>query len=155
MSLLMTRGDGSVMQRIEVMARFRGRATRRSGEPPRSDPRATSVSVEVRTSGGTAFDLERASYSNRVTHTSGSTFSEIGTIRFGEVGDEVDIVTPVGDGTLGASADAELKHGAVVYRIVRGRGRFAGASGLITSNFLIHAATGEFEERQVAVVFLP
>jgi hypothetical protein len=142
------------MQRIEVMARFQGRTTRRSGEPPRSEPRATSVSVEVRTSGGRPFDLERASYSNRVTHTSDSTFSEIGTISFGEAGDEVDIVTVV-DGTLGASADADLKHGAVVYRIVRGRGRFAGASGLITSNFLIHAATGEFEEWQVAVVFLP
>ena len=142
------------MRRIEVVARFHGRATRRSGEPPRSEPQAASVSVEVRTFDGRAFDLERVSYSNRVTHTSDSTFSEIGTIRFGEAGDEVDIET-AGDGTVGASPEVDLKHGAVVYRIVRGRGRFAGASGLITSNFLIQAASGEFEEQQVAVVFLP
>ena len=142
------------MRRIEIVARFHGRATRRSGEPPRSEPQATSVSVEVRTFDGTAFDLEQVSYSNRVTHTSDSTFSETGTIRFGEAGDEVDIET-AGDGTVGASPDVDLKHGAVVYRIVRGRGRFAGARGLITSNFLIQAASGEFEEQQVAVVFLP
>ena len=142
------------MRRIEVVARFQGRATRRSGEPPRSEPQATSVSVEVRTFDGRAFDLERASYSNRVTHTSDSTFSETGTIRFGEADDEVDIVI-VGDGTVGVSPDVDLKHGAVVYRIVSGRGRFAGASGLITSNFVVEAASGEFEEQQVAVVFLP
>ncbi len=106
------------MRRIEVVARFRGRATRRSGEPPRSEPRATSVSVDVRTFDGRAFDLERVSYSNRVTHTSDSTFSEIGTIRFGEAGDEVDIET-AGDGTVGASPEVDLKHGAVVYRIGR------------------------------------
>jgi hypothetical protein len=46
-------------------------------------------------------------------------------------------------------------HGAVVYRVTEGRGRLAGASGLITSNFLLRPATGEFDERWVAVVFVP
>jgi hypothetical protein len=46
-------------------------------------------------------------------------------------------------------------HGAALYRITGGSGRFDGASGLITSNFLLHPAKGEFEERQVTVVFLP
>jgi hypothetical protein len=40
------------------------------------------------------------------------------------------------------------------YRITGGGGRFDGASGLITSNFLLWPATGEFEERQVAIVFI-
>jgi hypothetical protein len=97
--------------------------------------------------------LGRASYSNHVTRTGESTFSEVGTIGFG-VGDEIDVVT-AGDGFIGQSADPDLRHGAVVYRVVEGRGRFVGATGLISSNFLICRATGEFEERQIGVVFLP
>ena len=47
-----------------------------------------------------------------------------------------------------------MLHGAALYRITEGGGRFDGASGLITSNFLLWPATGEFEERQVAIVFI-
>jgi hypothetical protein len=146
--------DGGAMQRVEVAVRFQGKSTRRPEEPLQSDPRATSVFVEARTSDGRAFEMGRASYSNHVTHTGESTFSEVGTISFGSAGGEIDIVT-AGDGFLGQSADADLRQGAVVYRIVEGRGRFVGASGLISSNFLLCRATGEFEERQIAVVFLP
>ena len=35
------------------------------------------------------------------------------------------------------------------------RGRAAGATGLVTSNFLLRPAAGEFEERWAAVLFLP
>jgi hypothetical protein len=58
------------------------------------------------------------------------------------------------DGTLGPSAQADVLHGAVLYRITAGAGRFDGASGLITSNFLLWPETGEFEERQVAIAFV-
>jgi hypothetical protein len=60
-----------------------------------------------------------------------------------------------GDGTLGPSAQPDVLHDAALYRITQGSGRCGGASGLITSNFLLHPATGEFEERQVTVVFQP
>ena len=63
--------------------------------------------------------------------------------------------TTLSDGTLGPSAQPDVLHGAALYRITGGSGRFDGAGGLITSNFLLHPATGEFEERQVTVVFLP
>jgi hypothetical protein len=43
----------------------------------------------------------------------------------------------------------------VSWRIERGYGRFQGASGLITSNFVLRPSSGEVDERQVAVVFLP
>jgi hypothetical protein len=142
------------MQRIEVAARFQGEAAPPSGDPPQTDPRATSVSVKASTSDGTPFAVAGASYSNHVTYSGESTFAETGTISFDDGAGELDIAT-VGDGTLGPSADASLLHGAVVYRIAGGRGRFEGASGLITSNFLLAPATGEFEERQVAVVFVP
>ena len=63
-------------------------------------------------------------------------------------------IAALGEGTLGPCADPDLLHGVVAYRITGGAGRFEGASGLITSNFLLAPATGEFEERQVAVVFV-
>ena len=53
------------------------------------------------------------------------------------------VCTAVGEGTLAPSADAELMHGSVIWRITQGRGGFEGASGLITSNFLLTPATGE------------
>jgi hypothetical protein len=43
----------------------------------------------------------------------------------------------------------------VSWRIEGGHGRFEGASGLITSNFVLRPSSGEVDERQVAVVFLP
>jgi hypothetical protein len=63
-------------------------------------------------------------------------------------------ITTLTDGALGPAAQPGVLHGAAVYRITAGTGRFDGASGLITSNFVLDPATGEFEERQVAVVFV-
>jgi hypothetical protein len=59
------------------------------------------------------------------------------------------------EGFLGPSADPDLHHGSVSWRIEHGDGRFHGASGLITSNFVLRPSSGEVDERQVAVVFLP
>jgi hypothetical protein len=97
--------------------------------------------------------VEEISYANHAVFTGPTTFTETGTVRLG-AGDEVDVAA-VSDGTLGPSADPDLLHGAVFYSVLDGRGRFAGASGLITSNFLLRPAAGEFEERWVAVLFVP
>ena len=142
------------MQRISISAHFRGEAAAPSGDPPQTDPRATSVSVEAVTADGTDAAIDRASYANHVSFTGASTFTETGTLTLGDDDDEVDVVT-VGEGTLGPSAQADVLHGAVIWRITEGRGRFAGASGLITSNFLLRPASGEVEDRQVGVVFVP
>ncbi len=139
------------MQRLTIVTHFRGSAAEPSGEPPQTDPRASSVSIEVVEGGGSAEPIERASYENHATYTGESTFAETGSIRYD--GGELQIAT-LSDGTLGPSAEAGVLHGAALYRITGGSGRFDGASGLITSNFLLHPATGEFEERQVTVVFL-
>jgi hypothetical protein len=141
------------MQRLTILTHFRGRAAEPSGEPPQTDPRASSVSVEVVQDGGSVEPIERASYENHATFTGEATFAETGTIRYDDDG-EVRIST-LGDGTLGPSAQPDVLHGAALYRITGGSGRFDAASGLITSNFLLDPGTGEFEERQVAVVFLP
>jgi hypothetical protein len=140
------------MQRISISAQFEGDAPEPSGTPPQTSPRATSRSLEAVSADGSRFAVERASYANHATFTGESTFTETGTISFGD--GELDVDT-VGEGTLGPSAEPDVLHGAVIWRITEGRGRYAGASGLITSNFLLRPATGEFEERQTAVVFLP
>jgi hypothetical protein len=141
------------MQRLTILTHFRGTAAEPSGEPPQTDPRASSVSVEVVADDGPVDRIERASYENHATFTGESTFTETGSIRYDDDG-ELQIAT-LSDGTLGPSAQPDVLHGAALYRITGGSGRFDGAGGLITSNFLLHPATGEFEERQVTVVFLP
>lgn len=140
------------MQRLTILTHFRGSAAEPSGEPPQTDPRASSVSIEVVEHDGSVDRIERASYENHATFTGESTFAETGSIRYDDDGG-LRIAT-LSDGTLGPSAQPDVLHGAALYRITGGSGRFDGASGLITSNFLLHPATGEFEERQVAVVFL-
>jgi hypothetical protein len=57
-----------------------------------------------------------------------------------------------GRGRLAPSADPDLRQGTVVWRIAGGEGHFEGATGLITSNFLL-SATGDLTENQLAVVF--
>jgi hypothetical protein len=144
------------MRRVAVTARFRGEAAEPSGDPPQTDPRATSVTVEAEGSDGAPFAVGAISYANHAVFTGPTTFTETGTVRFGD-GDgdgELDIAA-VSDGTLGPSADPDLLHGAVVYSVVEGRGQLTGATGLVTSNFLLRPAAGEFDERWVAVLFLP
>jgi hypothetical protein len=142
------------MQRIAVSAHFEGVAPEPTGTPPQTSARATSRFLEAVSADGSRFGVERASYANHATFTSESTFRETGTISFDDGDGEVDVDT-VGEGTLGPSAEPEVLHGALIWRITEGRGRLEGASGLITSNFLLRPATGEFEDRQTAVLFLP
>src|SRR5262249_13456375 len=74
-----------------------------------------------------------ASFASEVTFTGETSFQEVGTIAFG-AGHRLRFST-VGSGYLGTSADPALKHGTVMWRVDGGEGQFAGASGLITSNF--------------------
>lgn len=78
-----------------------------------------------------------ATFASEVTFTDEGVFLESGTIDFGP-GDRVRFTT-VGHGVLGPSADPARQHGAVLWRVVGGEGQFAGASGLITSNFFVGA----------------
>jgi hypothetical protein len=140
------------MERIAMSATFQGEAPEPAGEPLETQ-RGSSVSIEAVTADGSPFDVGGATYLNHVVFTGASTFTERGTISFDGEG-ELDVDT-VGEGTLGPSPEADVLHGAVIWRVAAGRGRFDGASGLITSNFLLRSDTGAFDERQVAVVFLP
>ena len=98
--------------------------------------------------------IQSLSYSTHAKFTGETTFTERGSLIVDEGDAALDFAT-FAEGFLGPSADPELHHGSVSWRIERGHGRLQGASGLITSNFVLRPSTGEVDERQVAFVFLP
>jgi hypothetical protein len=89
---------------------------------------------------------------SEVTFTGESSFLESGTIAFGDNGHQLRFST-VGQGYLGPSPDAGVQHGAVTWRIDDGEGQFAGAHGLITSNFLV-GPNGEVTDHHLGVIYL-
>lgn len=127
------------MRRLVMQVRFQDQAT-----PPVSNPPSFSVrgeSVEITQLDGESTDLpKRAAYETRVRFTGETTFVEDGTMTFDSDADHLRIVTA---GTLGPSAEPGVQHGSVIWRIEEGEGRFAAASGLITSNFTVLADRGE------------
>jgi hypothetical protein len=79
-------------------------------------------------------------------------FIEAGTISFGDGGHSLHFVTR-GEGMLLPSPQPERSLGSVTWQVRGGEGRFDGAHGLITSNFLMDA-DGAIEEIQVGTIFL-
>jgi hypothetical protein len=77
-------------------------------------------------------------------------FGMNGEIRFG-VEDSL-LFRTLDSGRLDASCEPHVRHGAAVLEVCGGTGRFEGASGRITSNFVV-ADGGEVTEYQLGVVF--
>ena len=82
----------------------------------------------------------QATFESEVTFTSDTNFLENGSITFGN-GHRLQFST-VGSGYLAPSADPSRKHGTVMWRVDAGEGQFAGATGLITSNFFVDEKLG-------------
>jgi hypothetical protein len=95
---------------------------------------------------------EQAQFESEVTLTGENQFLESGTISFGDGGHRLRFST-VGNGSLGASPIPKLQQGAVTWRVDGGEGQFAGASGLITSNFTI-GENGEVLDNHLGVIFV-
>lgn len=95
---------------------------------------------------------DEATFTSDVTFTGETSFLEVGSITFGE-GNTLRFST-VGSGYLAPSADPTRKQGTVMWRIDRGEGQFAGASGLITSNFFVDEALGVVDHH-CGVLLLP
>ena len=89
---------------------------------------------------------------SELTITGETSFQEVGTIAFG-AGVHLRFAA-VGSGYLGASPDPARRHGAVAWRVVGGEGQFAGASGLITSNFFVDKDLGVIGHH-LGVLFVP
>jgi hypothetical protein len=93
-----------------------------------------------------------ATFTSHVTFTGETSFVETGTIAFGD-GHELRF-SSVGSGHLDGSADPARKHGTVMWRIDGGEGQFAGATGLITSNFFVGADL-TVTDHHFGVILLP
>jgi hypothetical protein len=98
-----------------------------------------------------ATDGEQASFVSTVTMTGDTSFTEVGTITFGD-GNQFDFST-VGEGYIGPSPEDGLMHGVVSWRLENGQGQFADASGLITSNFTL-SAEGAVTDQHFGVLWL-
>lgn len=93
-----------------------------------------------------------ATFEAEVTFTGETSFQEVGTIGFGH-GHRLRFAT-VGSGYLAPSADPTRRQGAVTWRVEGGEGQFAGASGLITSNFFVDEGLGVVDHH-FGVLLLP
>lgn len=138
------------MEPLVLTMRFAGQATPPVGEPPELDVRSKTESVAVE--GGEGAGIDAVSYATHVTFTSETTFAESGRVDVGSNGDAL-LISTVGEGYIGPSADPSILHGAVVWRIDGGEGTLQDASGLVTSNFQLRPETGDVTEYQVAVIF--
>src|SRR5260370_36684672 len=75
----------------------------------------------------------KASFKSEVTLTGETSFTETGTIRFGDSNQSLRFST-VGQGFLGKSPDAALQHGSVMWRVGGGGSEIAGAGRLTPSH---------------------
>ena len=131
------------MREIAFALEFKGRGGPVAGSPSRRQARTTAPSQTLRTvltaSGITpsveALPGESAVLESTVERFPDGTFVEDGTITYGRAG-SISFDT-VGRGHVGPAAGGVGSHGVVMWRITGGDGRFAGARGLITSNFTV------------------
>ena len=146
------------MRHIIYSMQFKGTATPGADEGVlKATTSATSCSVKsivgtdgveggfIPAEGGMAF------FESTVKMTGGESFTESGSICFGD--DHSLEFSTVGAGRLAPSADAKTLSGAVIWKVDSGEGQFDGASGYITSNFLV-GDKGEVTDYQFGVIFL-
>jgi hypothetical protein len=93
-----------------------------------------------------------ATFESEVTFTGETSFQEAGSITFGDPQHRLYFST-VGQGYLGPSVEPQGYHGAVIWKVDRGEGQFTGATGLITSNFLV-SPEGEVTDHYCGVLFV-
>jgi len=97
-------------------------------------------------------DGERAVLESRVERFADGSFVEDGTISYGRAG-KISFVT-VGRGSVGPSPIPGWVHGAVIWSVTGGEGLFAGAQGLITSNFVV-SASGDVVDNHFTRIYVP
>ncbi len=83
-------------------------------------------------------------------------FFESGTVVFGPPGSSSLAFSSVGTGSLLGAPDSDgFSHGVVAWEIESGTGALAGASGAITSNFLVNVGSGELLDNHLGLIRLP
>jgi len=122
---------------------FRGRGGPVPGSTTKRQARTTAPSQTWRavlgpdgvSAAGEPVAGESAVLESRVERSPDGSFVEDGTITYGRAGSLT--FDTVGRGHVGPAPDGRGSHGVVMWRITGGDGRFAGAQGLITSNFTV------------------
>lgn len=96
-------------------------------------------------------DGEKAEFMSVVTVIGDGTFVESGTISYGS-GDSSLTFNTIGNGVMGPSANKSINAGSILWQITGGTGQFAGATGYITSNFMVNDKN-EVTDNHLVVVF--
>jgi hypothetical protein len=149
--------EEAAMKQIIFALQFRGSAsplasgnlsakTTARGQVLRTAIEAGRVSPSLEEVGGAA-----ASFESEVQMLGDGAFKEWGSITYGSAG-RVRFST-VGQGVMGTSGIDGLQRGAIIWEVTGGDGAFAGASGLITSNFSVDG-TGTVIDNQFAQLFV-
>jgi hypothetical protein len=148
------------MRQMIYAMQFTGHAAPVAGKTDvlKATTTASSCAIESRVGPGgldtvlRPIDGGAAVFESEVTITGENSFLESGNIRFGN-GHMFPFVT-IGHGYIDSTADPELRHGTVTWKIEDGEGQFQGASGLITSNFTIDAS-GRVVDYHFGLLFVP
>lgn len=148
------------MRQIVYSLRFTGQAAPIGGSSNTLKATSTGSSISLTTkvdSAGVSSTMDPAEggeayFESEVRFSSETTFQESGNIRFGDGANRLRFST-VGQGYFADSPDPKLKHGAIIWRIDGGEGQFAGATGLITSNFTV-GDTGDVVDHHFGLIFL-
>ncbi len=101
---------------------------------------------------GSLVEAGKADFDSTVRMMEEGSFDEDGTISFGN-GNSLRFST-LDKGHVAPSPEPGVTAGAIIWKIDGGEGQFAGASGLITSNFFFNEA-GEVTDNQFGVIFAP
>jgi len=147
------------MREIVFALEFRGTAGPVDGSPTKRRATSSAPSQALSTvlgADGVRARVEplagdRAELESRVERFGDGSFVEDGTITYGRAG-AVTFET-VGRGAVGPSPVAGWTHGTVMWTVTGGDGLFAGARGLITSNFAV-SAQGDVVDHHVARLYL-
>jgi hypothetical protein len=148
------------MREVVFALEFKGRAGPVPGSESKRQARSTAPSQTLSTvlePEGVRARVEvvageSAVLDSRVERFGDGSFVEDGTITYGSAGRVV--FETLGRGWVGPAPAAGSVVGGVVWTITAGDGAFAGARGLITSNFTV-SAEGEVIDHHVTRLYLP
>lgn len=147
-------------ERLTYVLRFhRPAAAEGAPEPPTTGP---GLSVTTTIADGTigsrleALDGDEATLALQYqVGATGTQFVESGTLTFGDAQASSLTFAWLNAGTLLAADPDGFSHGAIAYGISAGTGALAGASGIITSNFLVDLQTNELWDTHLGIILLP
>jgi len=148
------------MRQLSFVLQFQGSAAPVAGSSQTLQAQTTAANQTFRTvlgADGIQATLEalgggQATFVSRVVVNADGSFDETGTITYGSLG-SVEFRT-LGKGYMFPSGIEGLQRGGVLWEVTRGTGQFAGATGVITSNFSV-SSDGKVVDNHFAVLYLP